>query len=56
MTRAHAGAGSEGVVAISTNVHMVLNDYIELFVSNESDATNLTIVNGTINAVGHTVE
>ena len=56
MRRAHAGAGSDGVVALTTNVHMEPDDFIELLVSNESDSTNLTISNGTINLLGFTVE
>ena len=56
MTRAHSGAGSNGVVALTTSVHLALNDYIELWVANQSDSTNLTITNGTLNIKGHIVE
>ncbi len=56
MSRAHGTGSAAGALALTTNVHMEPNDYIELFVSNESDDTNLTIINGTINLVGFTIE
>ena len=56
MSRAH-GTGSEaGSLSLTTNVHLDPGDYIELFVSNETDDTNLTIINGTINFVGFLIE
>lgn len=56
MTRAHPGAGNAGTVALTTNTHLDPNDYIELYVSNETDDTNLIINNGTINLTGFLIE
>lgn len=56
MTRAHGTGVDHGALPITTNVHLAQDDYIELFVSNETDDTNLTIINGTINLVGFNIE
>lgn len=51
------GTGNDfSSVSITTNVILSLNDYIELFISNETDNTNVTIENGTINLLGFIVE
>lgn len=54
--RVHGTGADHGAIPITTNVHLETNDYIELFVSNETDDSNLTIVSGTINMVGFIVE
>ena len=56
MSEVHGTGDDHGNIAISTNVHLSPNDYIELFVSNETDATNLTVLNGTMNLLGFEVE
>ena len=52
MTRVHGTGADHGVIALTTNVLLSQNDYIELHVSNETDTTNLTIENGIINLLG----
>ena len=56
MKRTHGTGSQHGALAITTNLHMENGDYLELWVSNESDNTNLTIENGTINLSGSQVE
>lgn len=56
MTRAFGTGADHGSVALTTSVHMEPGDYIELFVSNESDTSGITITNGTINLLGILVE
>lgn len=56
MGRAHGTGSAAGAIPLTTNVDMEPNDFLELFVSNESDDTNITIKNGTINMIGFAVE
>lgn len=56
MPRTYGTGSDKGVIAMTTNVHMAKDDYIELFVSNEDSSANITIENGTINLSGFIIE
>lgn len=56
MNRAFGTGSDAGAIPLTTNVDMEKDDYIELFVSNETDTANITIVSGTINLTGVLIE